>query len=169
MGIFSSDIVTQEVKNTKKLQFMISIEEHINKHKNDFIHDHANDRDKILFWVLDNLVKDTASRFGLLLSDGEINSETHTYCAGRFRYIRGNLYIVVKLKDSRKEEIKHDFTLKHSPGTLKNLKDWDDWDYARNRMYEEIESTCECNGEMILIYDKNMNLVKEKMSEYGFI
>lgn len=167
MGIFSSDIVTQEVKKAKKLQFMISVEEYISKHKNDFIHDHANGRDKILFFVLNNLVKDTASRFNLSPYDGENNSEICTYCVGRFRYIRDNLYIVVKLEDRRSKKIRHNFTLKHGLSSLS--ENWDAWADARNKMYEEIESTCERNGEMILIYDKDMNLVKEKMNEYGFI
>ena len=110
MGLFSSDIVEKEVNEQRKLQFMIKIEQNIKRYKNDFIHDHYNGRDKILFHVLDQWVREAAKHFNLHTTDGEGNEVSGESCAGRYRYINDELYIVVKLKDGAEYQIRQNYS-----------------------------------------------------------
>lgn len=157
MGLFSSDIVEKEVNEQRKLQFMIAIEQNILRYKNDFIHDHHNGRDKILFHVLDQWVRDAAKHFNLRTTNGEGNVVSMEDCVGRYRYINDELYIVVKLEDGVEHQIRQNYS-----------KMGDNFWELRAQMMDEIHRTCEAPGEMILIYDKDMNLIKEKIKD-GFI
>ena len=157
MGLFSSDIIEKEVNEQRKLQFMIDIEEHIKRYKDDFIHDHFNDRDKILFHVLDQWVRTAATRLNLRTTNQEENEVSKESCAGRYRYIKDELYIVVKLEDGMDQQIRQSYSKLGD-------KFWE----LHDQMMDEIHRTCETPGELILIYDKDMNLIKEKMND-GFI
>ena len=154
MGLFSSDIIEKEVNTQRKLQFMIVIEQNILRYKNDFIHDHRNGRDKILFHVLDQWVRDAAKRFNLHPTGGEGNVVSMEDCAGRYRYIKDELYVVVKLRDGVEDQIRQSY-----------LKMGDKFWELHGQMMDEIRRTCEVPGEIILIYDKDMNLIKEKIKD----
>ena len=147
MGLFSEDIIEQPIKGSRKLQLMIDVERRIEPLKQSFIRLHQSwfgSGDYQVFRDVDRCILAALERFEFCCN----HQSEEFFLHGKYKYIKDELYIVVEFIDKKEHDLREQF--------------WRNYDEMRNKIHQ----TCECPGQLILIYDKDMNLIKEKVKDF---
>ena len=154
MSLFDQDIVTSEPNVSKKFRFLIELKEYIDKHKNGFRLRASHTEGNL---SLTNLLEINLEAERLMHKIGltPFSTWNNTHSHGRFKYIKGDLYVVYQMSDSHENEIRRQFIDRRTAQDFVSLS-------------STIERECEPVGEVILIYDKDMNCIKEKYRNFGY-
>jgi hypothetical protein len=158
MGLFSENIIERRLDVKRKFQFMLALRAKIDSYKSYFIRNRDNNRANLNYNKINDWCYELLPKYNLYVPD----ADAYIGSFGKYRYIDGELYIVIKVSDSQEEHIRARYS--HKMNTL----GWAEISEARQRMKDEIESSCEPTGEVILRFDKDMNCLKEKVTDWNY-